>query len=194
MLFRSVGITVEESAEIQKVEMKDDTTKIYIEKIDGPAVGESEENPAYYTNRQLSGARIALYPARMEMDPDAPEGYRLMKVSDTPLRFETTDSRADEIKERTAVWTTESRPIYLEGIPAGWYILEELEAPEGFVKSEPVYVRVENQEEIVNILMADDHTKIAFEKYAMEEKEKRLLNGAKFTLYQAKTDEDGEIL
>ena len=189
-----VGITVEESAEIQKVEMKDDTTKIYIEKIDGPAVGESEENPAYYTNRQLSGARIALYPARMEMDPDAPEGYRLMKVSDTPLRFETTDSRADEIKERTAVWTTESRPIYLEGIPAGWYILEELEAPEGFVKSEPVYVRVENQEEIVNILMADDHTKIAFEKYAMEEKEKRLLNGAKFTLYQAKTDEDGEIL
>ena len=28
----------------------------------------------------------------------------------------------------------------------------------------------------------------------MEEKEKRLLNGAKFTLYQAKTDENGEIL
>ena len=32
-------------------------------------------------------------------------------------------------------------PIYLEGIPAGWYILEELKAPEGFVKSEPFTCR-----------------------------------------------------
>ena len=209
-----VGVTVEESAEIKSVEVKDDTTKIYIEKIDGPAAsqvkvldmdqkgregnyrtaGESAEGPAHYSNSQLSGSRIALYPARMEMDAGEPDGYRLVKLSDNPLRFETTDSRAGELRELTAVWTTGARPVYLEGIPAGWYILEELSAPEGFVKSQPVYVRVENQEEIVSIRMMDDHTKVAFEKYTIEGMERKLLNGAEFALYAAETDENGEIL
>lgn len=209
-----VGITVEESSEIKSVEVKDDTTKIYIEKMDAPpasqvrvldmdqkdwdgncrTVGESVEGPAHYSNSQLSGARIALYPARMEVDAGEPDGYRLVKLSDNPLRFETTDSRTGELRELTAVWTTGTRPVYLEGIPVGWYILEELSAPEGFVKSKPVYVRVERQEEIISIRMRDDHTKVAFEKYTIEENEKKPLNGAEFALYAAKTDENGEIL
>lgn len=209
-----VGITVTEDSKVQNVAVKDDTTKGYIEKIDGPVsgkvkildmdqrgadgryadVGENELSPAEYTNSQLPGAQIALYPARFVTDLSRPEGYRLEKTSEAPLTFETTDSTVEEVRHLTASWTTGPLPVYVEGIPAGWYILEELSAPEGFVKAEPVNVRVDSQEEIVSVQMKDEHTKLMFEKYTLEGGERKKLNGAEFTLYQAVTDEKGEIV
>ena len=100
------GVTVDKDAGVKTVQVTDDTTKEYFEKIDGSGetdgtvdlldmsakdqkggytvVGQSENRAAYYSNAQLSGAKLALYPARYIFDAAAPEGYRLEKTSDTP--------------------------------------------------------------------------------------------------------------
>lgn len=208
------GITIGEDTALQTVKITDDTTKDYIEKVDSgtigkvairdmskqdrsgkPAVaGESEETVGNYTNSQIAGAEIALYPAKFIADITQPDGYRLEKASDEPLVFESTNSRAGSVEKIRAEWTTGDLPIYIEGIPEGYYILEELSAPVGFIKADPVNVQVTSEGEIQNILMKDDHTKLAFKKYTQDKDGQKLLPGAEFALYEAKKDTDGNVV
>ena len=210
------GITVEESSVIKRVEVVDDTTKLIIEKTDEPTkdkvdvldmsqtdkdgnyvkVGESKAEASEYGYTQIAGAKIALYPAKYTIDLSKPEGYRLDKTSNDPFVFETTNSNIAAVERLTASWTTGAAPIYLEGIPAGYYILEELAVPEnqGFVKSEPVYVHVISDKEIQSFKMADDHTKVAIWKYKLESGKKETLPGAEFGLYEALLDGNGNVV
>lgn len=186
------GVTVEEKREIKQVQIHDDTTKEYFEKIDGTE--NSNEPAAHYTNRALPGAELALYPARYLADPDSPEGWRLEKTSDTPYQLQTTNSREGKEEYKEMAWTTEERPLYVEGLPAGWYLLEETLAPAGFLKAEPMKIRIEDTQEIQNFRLFNDHTKVAFRKYKEQRTKKEILPGAEFTLYEAKTDAQGTIV
>ena len=186
------GVTVKEDTELKNVQVFDDTTKGYFEKIDG--VEDGSEPASHYTNRQLSGAELALYPARRLADPESPDGYRLEKTSDTPYRLETTNSRAGAQEYQTMAWTTKELPLYVEGLPDGYYILEELSAPAGFLKAAPENIQVEDTAEIQNIRLYNDHTKVSFRKYAEEGAKKPTLPGAEFTLYEAKTDGEGNVI
>ena len=210
------GVTVDEDAGVKTVQVTDDTTKEYLEKIDGSGetdgtvdlldmsakdkkggytvVGQSENRAAYYSNAQLSGAELALYPARYIFDAAAPEGYRLEKTSDTPYRLETTNSRTGAPEYEEMTWTTGPLPLYVEGLPEGYYILEEVSVPEGFVKAEPMNIVVENTEELQEYQLFNDHTKVAFLKYMLEGTEKNVLPGAAFTLYEAVTGDNGDVL
>lgn len=208
------GITIGEDTALQTVKITDDTTKNYIEKIDSGTIGkvairdmskqdrngkpvvagESEETVGNYTNSQIAGAEIALYPAKFIADITQPDGYRLEKASDEPLVLESTNSRAGSVEKIRAEWTTGDLPIYIEGIPEGYYILEELSAPVGFIKADPVNVQVTSEGEIQNILMKDDHTKLAFKKYRQDKDGQKLLPGAEFALYEAKKDTDGNVV
>ena len=174
-----VGITVREEA-LGQVSMKDDTTKLYIEKRDGNS------------GRLLSGVHLALYPAKRIPDPAKPEGYCLEKTGEMPFHFEITDSHAGKEKSLRCEWLTEDRPIYLEGIPEGDYLLEELSAPEGYVRSEAVPVLIRGTGEIHSVEMKNRLTEIGIRKFTWEGKEKVSLPGARFTLYRAETDESGE--
>ena len=207
------GVTVEEDAGVKCVTVTDDTTKIYIEKTDAPEskvsavldmdrkgkdgayfkAGESGNMAVQYDYRQISGAEIALYPARRVPDPAQPKGYRLEKAGSHPYVMETTDSRAGRKETAILSWTTGERAVYLEGIPAGDYILEEKNAPSGFVRAAPAAVEIRPDQEIHQVLMRDDHTKLAFWKYALNGTEKRTLPGAGFSLYAAKLGEDGAV-
>ena len=72
-----VGVTVEESAEIKSVEVKDDTTKIYIEKIDGPAASQVKVLDMDQKGRPITAT--VSYP-----DPGLPSirpGWRWMPVN-----------------------------------------------------------------------------------------------------------------
>ena len=211
-----IGITVDDSDVIKNVTVTDDTTRIYIEKLDAPVKdkvdvlnmdqkdkegnyqkeGESESAPTEYSYGQITGAKIVLYPAKYTVDLTKPDGYRLDKTSEDPLVFETTNSNAANIEELTASWITDPDPIYVEGIPEGYYILEELATPagEGFVKADPVYVHITSDQEIENITMLDDHTKVAIWKYKLENGKKSTLSGAQFALFEAKLDASGNVV
>ena len=93
-------------------------------------------------------------------------------------------------KQPMIQWTTTNAPIYLEGIPVGDYLLKEVSAPDGFSACVPMEVRVENTSEVQVFLMEEDHTKIEIEKYYQDGREKKLLPGAGFTLYEIQKDQN----
>ena len=62
------------------------------------------------------------------------------KTSDTPYRLETTNSRTGAPEYEEMTWTTGPLPLYVEGLPEGYYILEEVSVPGGFVKAEPMNI------------------------------------------------------
>ena len=92
------------------------------------------------------------------------------------------------------LWRTGSIPHYVEGIPAGPYILEELSEPPGFLRAQPKEMWVEHTPDLQNFRLYNDHTKTAFYKYRKDGTKKQLLPGAEFTLYEAETDENGAVV
>lgn len=205
------GITVEETAELQTTGMVDHTTKVMIGKIDGTSdytygildmkerlkQGTAIEGKGAYGQSQLPGAKLALYEAVRVYTSDLetyPSGSYLKKKTDVPVCIESTDSIPSAKKEQTAVWVTGDTPLYLEGIPSGEYLLEELETPEGFVSARPLEIVLENTREVQNYMMYNDHTKLEIEKYTWDGSKRLLLNGAAFTLYPALTDSNGQLI
>ncbi len=204
------GILVQETPQMHYSSMVDKTTKIEISKIDGAGSrrmqiwkinpdgsvgqkGKMTEPDGSYGYQMVPGAELALFEAKKVYTPTAEKGYYLEKISDQPFEYESTDSQAKDVIKKIARWTTGTTPIYVEGIPEGTYILEELAAPEGFAVSEPVEVEITNQPNVQIISMYNDHTKVEMEKYAMEGTKKKPLAGAKFALYEAMVDSEGNV-
>ena len=203
------GVTVHETAAMQNTQMIDKTTKIEISKIDGADTqtynlinmetglieGTVEEGKSSYGWGQVADAVIALYAARKVYTSDFltyPDGYYLVRVSETagPITYYSTENMVNHIKELTAKWVTGVAPLYIEGVPEGYYLLEELMAPGGFTTSKPVAVYISNTAEVQTVVMNDDHTKVEIAKQEVTEdgKAKQILGGAGFTLYAGNTD------
>ena len=208
------GVTVKETAEVQPAAMTDKTVKAEIAKTDASesltrkvidrlsgdkVIGSEEEAASAFSYGAVEGAKVALYEAKKVYTDDYgkyPKGYYLKKTGAEPVRYLSTDSRASEKMELAASWVTGERPAYLEGIPEGSYLLEELFTPAGFVTAKPLEVEIRNTPDVQTFIMADDHTRVEVEKYAWNEDETRteLVGGAGFTLYKAVTDTDGSIV
>lgn len=205
------GVVVQEDTKMQHASMVDKTTKVEISKLDGADsrelrilqkrldgtktdVGRMTERSGSYTFHLVPGAELALFEARKIYSPEEPGGYYLEKISDEPLVYESTDSRAGAVKRLTARWITGNTPIYAEGIPEGSYILEELVTPPGFTAGKPLKVEIKNTPQVQVIIMGNDHTKVEIEKYEIKEDEKVQLAGAQFALYEAALDGDGEVI
>lgn len=211
------GITVAETSAMQKVSMVDKTTKQLIEKVDGAetyvrnildmnrrdasgnpgVIGRTVEAVGAYGFRNLPGAEIALYKAEKVFTTDTdtyPGGYYLRKTEGQPVSYSSTDSRAGSVQKLTARWVTGAEPIYTEGLPTGIYVLEELWTPPGFVSGEPLAVEIDSTPQVQTFTLFNDHTKLEIEKYYLEKAEKKLLEGAEFTLYEAQTDAFGNVI
>lgn len=206
-----VAVVVGEDISMHKAFMEDKVIKAEISKVDGsdgqkigvfaidqgkPAeqIGNITEGAGTYTHGLVAGAKLALFEAKKVYSADAKKGYKLVKTTNEPFTYEITDSRAGKRQERQAVWVSGHQPIYLEGIPAGTYLLEEVFTPEGFVASEPVELEITGTEDVQLAVMYNDHTKVEMEKYMLEQGEKKQLAGAGFTLYEAQTDHLGEVI
>lgn len=59
----------------------------------------------------------------------------------------------------TAMWITDGKPKYFEGIPVGDYILEELETPGGYIPAS-MEITVEETGNLQSFVLKDDHTKL----------------------------------
>ncbi len=184
------GIVVEETVQGQHISMVDKTIKIEISKVDGRTSDWSAGTLAEYSFQQVPGAEVALYEAKRVYTSDwkkYPKGYYLQKTGKEPLRYRPTGRTDNGLEMETAQWTVGEAPIYIEGIPAGDYILEELHTPQGYVTSVPVGIEVREVPEVQSWVMYDDHTKVEVRKYHQEGREKKALAGAEFTLYDGDT-------
>jgi hypothetical protein len=96
-----------------------------------------------------------------------------------------------------AEWITDGTPKYFEGIPAGDYILEEIDTVVGYVRSS-MELTVKATGEVQTVNLKNDHTKLEVYKYYEDSAGKKVQlpnsHTADLALYEAKTDKDGNIL
>lgn len=82
------------------------------------------------------------------------------------------------------------------GIPAGDYILGEIETPPGYLTNQ-MEVEIQETSKLQLITMQEDHIKTAFFKYEKKDGKKECLPNAyaaELTLYEAVTDENGIVM
>lgn len=153
-----------------------------------------------YSYKQITGAHLALYKAKRVTTTDSntyPKGYYLVKAEDKPAEW-TVENSADNAPVRiVADWITDGKAKYFEGIPAGDYILEESEVASGYVRTS-MEITVKPAGGVQTINVTDDHTKLEVYKYFLDSNGvKKLLpnnHAAGLAIYEAKTDQDGNIL
>lgn len=205
------GVTVKETRQFQSAELEDEKIKIEIVKTDAPdqyridlvsdyqKILKTTEPKGAYSYGQISGAHMALYKARRKYTTDTeayPEGYYLEKAENTPAAWTVENPEDNTPVTVTAEWITDGKPKYFEGIPAGDYILEEIEAAGGYIRNS-MNVEVKKTGEVQTFHMKDDHTKLEVYKYCKDEHGSMAPlpgdHAAGLALYKAETDEQGNI-
>ena len=127
-----------------------------------------------------------------------------LRVNDIPIitRLSKTDiTSASEIADATlqildhndevfAEWTTDGKPYYVSGIPAGDYTLREISAPYGYKVATEVEFTVKESSEIDTVTMVDDRVMgiLAIEKTDRETGDP--IKGVTFEVYGP----DGEVV
>jgi uncharacterized surface anchored protein len=206
------GVTVMETREIQKSGMEDEKIKVEIVKTDAPDQYRIDvlsdyqdelmitEPKGAYSYGQVSGAHLTLYKAKRVYTTDSvtyPKGYYFIRAESKPAEW-TVENTADNAPVRiVADWITDGTPKYFEGIPAGDYILEEIEAASGYVRSS-MELTVNATGEVQTVNLKNDHTKLEIYKYYEDSTGKKVQlpnsHAAGLALYEAKSDKDGNIL
>ncbi len=206
------GITVTETKDVQKTGMEDEKIKVEIAKTDAAdkqilnVISDYQsgltviEPKGAYNYNQVSGAHLVLYKAKRIYTTDSdtyPKGYYLAKAETTPAKWTVERSYDNEPVTVSADWITDSSPKYFEGIPAGDYILEELEAADGYVRSS-MELTIKATGEVQTVNLKNDHTKLEIYKYYTDSKGNKVSlpndHAAGLALYEAKTDSNGTIL
>ena len=209
-----VGLTVEESCEVQNIRLTNRPITVQIEKIDAPDgylksvidydnIMKETDQKSYefgkgsYSFSSVEGAVLALYPAKRVESDDLkkyPSGFYLEKKSSSPASWTILDE-TNQKKTVTGKWTVGKTPVVWEGIPAGDYILEETENLPGYLPGR-MEVIIREESELQVFTMREDHIKTAFFKYENKDGVKSCLPNkyaAELTLYEALTDENGII-
>lgn len=187
-----IGLVVGETDQIQEYFMEDDFTKLEVAKLDQA------------TGKEVVGAELTLYEADRIPD-DSERGWHLETAVDwegEPIPYTSwisgcaydddgnllTDSNGNRIE------TTE--PHWIDHIPPGDYLLVEtaVEEAEGYVRAADVEVFVEEDGQVQQVVMSDDHTAVEFLK-TDSRTGKALENSIQATLalYRASLNEAGEI-
>ena len=157
----------------------------------------STEIRGTYSQTFVTGAKLALFKAKRVNTADHdkyPKGYYLVKAEETPAVWNSEDPVDNRKTSVTAMWITDGKPKYFEGIPVGDYILEELETPGGYIPAS-MEITVEETGNLQSFVLKDDHTKLEvfkLERNASGEKEPLSWPAAaEFVLCEAVLDENG---
>ena len=183
-----VAVQVEECAEVQRVSMVNEKTKVEIAKVEskGNRIGELIEN-----------VELALYKAKRVYTTDYekhPKGYYLEKEEQTPACWYTEGTVDNQPILIEALWISGKTPKYFEGIPVGDYILEERWTPDGYVPAS-MEITVQERADLQSFIFINDHMKLEVFKY--EEVQGTLKQPlqwpaeAELTLYPAVLDSNG---
>lgn len=210
------ALCVTETEKVQREAMTDERIKVEIAKVDfvdnyrTPITEEAEpgREPVHnemsggkggYSGKLISGVKLALYPARRVLTTDYetwPNGYYFVRTQSTPAVWNVENPVDNSRISCTGMWITGNSPQYFEGIPAGDYILEEVETPPGYVPAS-MEITIEETEKLQSFLLHEDHTKLEILKYEKYGDEKRQLTWekrAKLALYPAIADSSGNLV
>ncbi len=207
------GVTVEEQTKVQRTQMTDQPITAVFEKVDAPLkwkhpvldkdgilteAEERVEGKAGYSYESIAGAELALYPARRVPAEDLeahPSGYVLEKTEEEPASWMVLGE--DNEKETVAArWRTGAQPRYLEGIPQGLYLLEEVSVPPGYLPAS-MEVEIRGTGNLQSFTLYEDHSKIEIMKYIRQDGVPvpvSKADGASLALYEALKDENGEVI
>ena len=202
-----MGLEAPDGSEIKRVKMTDQPVSGYFEKLDAPEsfrvrvidkdqiLEETEfrtEGKGSFSYGGVAGAGLALFRARRTGPGSVgnpSSGYRLEKTEETPATWTALDEQNRE-KTFTAQWVTGAAPQYLEAIPKGLYILEETDAPSGYVGSS-MEIEIRENEELQYFVLPNDHTKLEIYKYLEADGRRQPVsnsNPAEFALYDAENN------
>ena len=169
-----VGITVNEFDQVQNAEMIDTTIKVQFIKMDSTDSyiydiyenGNLKKNPdgttitykeptGGFSYENVPGAVIALKAEAKSQKTfnewiAATNHPEIEKVNDNGNWYITFHS---------------DKPLYIEGLPKGNYILCELKTPNGYVTADDQKITVDETSQLVTYIMNDDHTKVEIKKY-----------------------------
>ena len=192
-------ITFNETDNVQMAEMTDHTIKVEILKADA--------TDDYNKKLCRNGEPVKTAGGEYMTKPEAKGAYSYRHVKNAALSMKGADSVTkkafsdwvsitsctDFIKKNSGgTWYIEfdtTKPLFLEGIPAGTYTISEVKTPAGFVAMAPQTITVGEYEGVQVFSMADDHIKVEIEKYWTDEDgSRRLLSNAdraELALYDA---------
>lgn len=198
-----VGITVKESLEVQSAELEDTTIKVEFIKKDST---DSYEKELYIDGERQESA------AGVRKTVTEPKGsYSFSHVLGAVLSLKARDKRTEKAfsawvkitenqeitkKLEDGVYYLEfpaDSPLFLEGIPAGDYVLSEVVTPPGYVTmpDHPIVITATGGVQIFE--MNDEHTKVEIEKYYNDEGQKKNLpNSSRAQL--SLLDQDGGLV
>lgn len=171
-----VGVTINHTAEVQKAEMADQTIKVELFKINAPAEG---------YNLCLEKDGVLMRDAADQMlQVQAQKGdYTFSHVKDAVLSLHGADEKTkkafgdwiqitsdmDFSKQKDGeeyyINFQSDKPLFLEGIPKGEYLVYEINTPDGYVTMSPQTFSVTGKEAVQMIPLKDDHIRVAFDKY-----------------------------
>ena len=170
-----VGITMNENTEIQYAEMVDETIKAEFIKRDA---ADSFEHDLYIDGvlqANPDGTHITVYePKGSYSYTHVPGAVLSLKAADDATKQPFSDwvqvTANSDITKKTEdgfyyLEFTTDEPLFLEGIPAGEYIVSEVVTPAGFVTMEDQMITITPEKGVHIFEMNDDHTKVEIEKY-----------------------------
>ena len=174
-----VAFTVKATEGIQKAEMEDVTIKAEFVKTDSPdsrttglyIEGVYQEDAAgnrvvlvepkgSYSHAHVKGAVLAL---RGKDDATKAAFSDWVKVTAHPDITKKVESGQYYVE-----FSTDS-PLFIEGLPAGTYVLSEVVTPKGYLSMEEQTIVIDSVEDVQIFGMNDDHTKVEIEKYYTDE-------------------------
>jgi LPXTG-motif cell wall-anchored protein len=171
-----VGVNVEKNETVQSTEIVDTTIKVEISKVDAAknhtfnlyrdgvlvtdpsGVKETVQEPkGSYSFDIVSGARLAIYGNNAD-NTDYSNWVKATSLVADSDKFHD-NSHGDYIV------VDSSNPIYMEGLPAGNYIISEILTPDGYITAPDTAVKINEEKDVQLVLITDDHTKVEVKKY-----------------------------
>ena len=182
----ALGIIFRESREAQDFFFQDQFTKINIAKLDVD------------TKAEIQDAELTLYQAERVQD-SSEAGYHLIKGAPYAnwISGYQYDDDGNPRWARPGEMAASSQPHWIDHIPVGFYILEEMKVPYawGYVQSEPIEIEVKETGNVQTFVMEDDYTAVEIRKE--DGKTEKVLDQdhtARLALYRAVLDRDGNPL
>ena len=170
-----VGVTMNEHTDLQYAEMTDTTIKAEFVKVDATDSYKKDLYIDGVLQKNDAGKNIQVTETKGQYSFGHVKGATLaLKARDKETEKAFSDwvkvTAHDGIqkKEEKGIYYIEfssDTPLFLEGVPAGNYVISEVTTPAGFVQMPDQNITITESDSVHFYAMEDDHTKLEIEKY-----------------------------